>query len=150
MLALTTSEVIQFPIMGLNVLRENTREAARRAREAAALVRQAIGKRTAGRVFLSRGKPVNPNHLCVALRRFGETYDPPITAKTLRQFVVSTLLDLGYDLETIRRMTGHRSDAIWAYRQLRGSHVRSAAESIAAKLKGARTNGHPRKKPNKN
>lgn len=112
------------------------------------VVRAAIGPRKTGAVFLVDERPIDPNTLCAAIRRHGAHR---ITAKTLRQSVVSTLLDLGYDLETVRRITGHRSNAIWNYRKLRTDLLRDAAQAIATGLtttpkpnkKGARSMGTP-------
>lgn len=87
-------------------------------------------------VFTKRnGRPIPVGTLINVIRAAGKAYSPRITAKSMRQHVVSTLFDAGADAALVRRVTGHRSDAIYKYRRLRASAAHEAAAIVAETLK---------------
>jgi len=73
------------------------------------------------------GRPRKSVVLYNAVRRAGASMGLHVTPKSFRQALVSTLFDAGADQAMIAAITGHRSDAIEAYRKLR----RSAAHALA-------------------
>ncbi len=79
----------------------------------------------------AKGEPFPPRRISKALwespRRWGFKN---ISAKTFRQTLVTILYDGGADDEMVRRITGHRSEAIRSYRKVR----RSAAHELAQKF----------------
>lgn len=84
-------------------------------------------------VFLDRrGKPWTAHAIGQGVRHHAHALGMPhITAKTFRQTVVSVLYDSGADGEMVRRITGHRSDAIEAYRRIRQSAAHDLARQFA-------------------
>lgn len=87
-------------------------------------------------VFTKRnGRPFPVQSFINVIRRFGAAYSPKITAKSFRQHVVSTLFNAGVDAAIVRRVTGHRSDALYKYRRLRASAAHEAAAIVAETLK---------------
>lgn len=94
------------------------------------------------RVFTDRlRKPLRPDVIGSALRwhsiKLG--IDPPITPKLFRQAVVSELIDAGADQEHIKAITGHRSDAIEAYKRLRKGAAHRLAQHFADRMNSSET-----------
>jgi integrase len=84
-------------------------------------------------IFLDRrGHPIHPRTISRALeyhsRRLGL---PKITAKTLRQMIVTSLYDAGIDPQMVAQITGHRSRAIEAYRKIRHGAPHKLAAAYA-------------------
>ena len=92
-------------------------------------------------VFTNRHRErFTPGTISAALRHHSAALGiRPITPKTFRQTLVSVLTDAGADSEAIQRITGHRSDAIQAYRLLR----KRAAHEHAAEFARLITTEHP-------
>jgi integrase len=87
-------------------------------------------------VFLDRrGNPIHPRSITTCLAHHSRKLGlPPITAKTLRQMIVSTLYDAGVDSQMVARVTGHRSRAIESYRKIRHGAPHSLAKTYADML----------------
>jgi len=90
-------------------------------------------------VFARRGgQPWTPSSVCWAIHMLGERCGFPLTAKTFRQSIVSRLYDAGADGELVRRITGHQSQAIGAYRRLRRGAAHDLARLYAEEMTGDR------------
>lgn len=100
-------------------------------------IRDAMRGRLSLYVFTrDTGQPVSPDAISNAVRRRAKALGLTISAKSFRQSLVSALYDLGADDLLIRRITGHRSDAIGAYRQLRRRAAYELADRYAEEMDG--------------
>jgi integrase len=95
-------------------------------------------------VFLGRhATQLDPQTLYTALRwhcdKLGLTR---ITPRSFRQTVTSILYDAGADDDLVKRVTGHQSDAIRAYRRIRRGAPHEAAQQIADILLGIEAYPH--------
>jgi len=69
--------------------------------------------------------------ICVLVRYYAERLGIQKTVKAFRQSLVSRLYDAGADDLLVRRITGHQSDSIRAYRQLRRGAAHELSRSYA-------------------
>lgn len=84
-------------------------------------------------VFLSKkGTPFTC--LSQLVRLHAERFGVPISAKTFRYFVVSTLYDAGCDDGMVSRITGHASVAVREYRKIRNTTAKRIAEIVPSRL----------------
>ncbi len=83
-------------------------------------------------VFTDRkGKELHPGHAASNLHKASKKYGFKISTKTFRQLLVSELYDAGADHALVRRITGHSSEAIQAYRRVRKSAAHDLAQKFA-------------------
>lgn len=94
------------------------------------------------RVFTGRrGEPLSAQTVQAGIVWHAKRLGLRITAKTFRQSIVSTLYDMGADDALVKKITGHKSDSIRAYRQLRKGAAHALAAAYAAAMEAAEKQG---------
>lgn len=102
----------------------------------AAIRRAGLRRARSGNVFVHRDStPVSPRRFVRwFLGHSAKAIGRQVTAKVFRQTVVSELADSGADLKTIARITGHASQAIVTYRQIRAERAQSLIDGFADRM----------------
>lgn len=84
-------------------------------------------------------QPFTPASVSISVVRRAKALGIACTPKSFRQSIVSRLYDRGADDMLVRRITGHQSDAIGAYRRLRRGAAHELASIYADEMRGGDT-----------